>query len=201
MNAYIMNNNQKHGILSLLGGLGLIILFAGIFLQAIPFEYALVIAISIWMLTGVIAKFMGVTRQGQVTNTNWRHALVSLLAVSGVIIMLSGIFLNVPFNFALLVAIAFWVLSGAVASFLGVENKNKHRHNRYVVNQPYASKTLPDNETNEYASNKYNKYGQPAVKATTSSQYTNLNYCASCGSSMQKEDTFCANCGSSNTRI
>lgn len=201
MIAHPMNHNFKQGIISLIGGIGLLILLAGIFLNSVPFDYAIFIAISLWMLTGVIAKFMGVNRHGEVSNTNWRHALVSLLSIIGVIVLLSGIFLNVPFNTALVVAFVFWIFSGILSSFLGVSNRNRRskRYNRYM-NDQYTSSNQAMNNLSSQPS--YNTYGQPSPKATAApSYYTEKNICSNCGSSMEKEDTFCAYCGSSNTKF
>lgn len=202
MIAHPMNQNFKHGIISFIGGIGLVVLIAGIFINSIPFNYALFIAISLWMLSGVVAKFMGVTRQGEVSNTNWRHALVSFLSIMGVIVLLSGIFLDVPFYTAIVAAFVLWMLAGVVSSFLGVSNSRRRsrRYNRYVENQYNSSKQAINNFPSQSS---YSTYGQPSPKATATASSYNLekNLCSNCGSSMEKDDTFCAYCGSSNTKI
>ena len=189
-----MNNhqNQKQGILSFMGGLGVIILIAGIFLPSIEFTYALYVAISLWMLTAVIGKFMGINRHGEFLDTNWKDGLVTLLGVLGAMILFAGIFLNVPFSYALVVAIIFWVMSGVVASFLGVENNKKQKYYKVPNGIQYSSGSLPNDINYRYSSN---DYGNPSSKVTTSSANTSSIVCRNCGSPMYQSDTFCSECG------
>ena len=55
-----MKKNQKEALVKLLGGIGLIVLLLGLFTPMYEFMYGLVAAIAIWILTGVVAKYMGV---------------------------------------------------------------------------------------------------------------------------------------------
>lgn len=192
----IMNKNVKQGILSLLGGVGLIVLMAGIFLDSVQFYYALFLAISIWILAGVVSTFFGVTRSGKFTDTNWKNGLVSLISSIGVIIILAGVFLQVPFSYAIVGAIIFWVLAGVTSSFLGVKRHHRKHYNQYgPIGSQYTTPGSPYDNNDQYAS--YNQYEQPSQKVNGFYGEPAKHSCPKCGVSMHKEDTFCSNCGSS----
>lgn len=55
-----MNKNQKQAIVGLLSGIGVIVLLLGIFTEIYVFTTGLIIAIAIWILNGVLAKYWGV---------------------------------------------------------------------------------------------------------------------------------------------
>ena len=57
-----MKKKDKTLIVSLLGAIGLIILLLGIF-NVIYFWWGLLIALIIWILTGVLAKYWGVKKK------------------------------------------------------------------------------------------------------------------------------------------
>lgn len=57
-----MKNNIKNGIMALFGGLGLIALLLGVFTSVYPFNTGLIIAISIWIITGIVSAFAGIKR-------------------------------------------------------------------------------------------------------------------------------------------
>ncbi|MBW2991046.1 hypothetical protein KY348_05080 [Candidatus Woesearchaeota archaeon] len=57
-----MKTKDKKAVTSLLGAIGLIILLVGIF-TTMDFILALLIAIIIWILTGVLAKYWGVKKK------------------------------------------------------------------------------------------------------------------------------------------
>lgn len=59
-----MKENQKKALIALLGGIGTIVLLIGIFTDLYKFTYGLVAAIAIWILTGVVAKYLGVEEKG-----------------------------------------------------------------------------------------------------------------------------------------
>ena len=186
-----MEPHQKQGILSFLGGLGVIILVAGIFIDGIPFWTSLYVAIVLWMLTGVVAKFFGISRDGDLLNTDWKNGLVALVGTVGVIVFLSWVFLDVPFSIALIVAIAFWLFSGVLASFLNVNNKRKYSYKHSIRNKSSYYSPTPISGSNNYES-----YESPYIGTKTASDGPAKHLCPRCGSSMQKEDTFCSNCGS-----
>lgn len=58
-----MKENQKKALIALLGGIGTIVLLIGIFTDLYQFTYGLVVAIAIWILTGVVAKYLGVEKK------------------------------------------------------------------------------------------------------------------------------------------
>ena len=188
---FSMEPHQKQGILSFLGGLGVIVLLAGIFIDGIPFWTAVYIAIIIWMMTGVVAKFFGISRSGESINSNWRNGLVTLVGTLGVVVLLSWIFLNVPFSYAIVVAIAFWLSSGVLATFLGVNNKKNYSYNQSVGNgsKYYASTPISSRD-------RYDVYDSQYSNPKRASDGPAKHLCPRCGSSMHKDDTFCSNCGS-----
>lgn len=188
-----MNQNQKHGIISFIGGIGLIILFAGIFIPNFPFNLALVIAISLWMLTGVVSKLLGITRKGELSNTDWKNAVVALLSVMGVIVLLMGIFLGYSFDLTLFIALAFWILSVSLASFFGINNKKPKKNYPKSTGYLYPAESNIPSDNPNYSSN---RFGSPSMKAHQASK----NFCQACGSPIQQDDTFCSNCGSMSTR-
>ena len=57
-----MKKKDKTAIISLLGAIGLIVLLLGIF-TTWNFITALIIALIIWILTGVLAKYWGVKKK------------------------------------------------------------------------------------------------------------------------------------------
>ena len=57
-----MKKNEKEAIIKLLGGIGLIVLLIGLFTPLYEFLYGLIAAIAIWILSGVVAKWMGVEK-------------------------------------------------------------------------------------------------------------------------------------------
>ncbi len=58
-----MKKNQKDVLVKLFGAIGVIILLGGIFLQLYEFTTGLFVAIVIWILTGVLAKYWGVKKK------------------------------------------------------------------------------------------------------------------------------------------
>ena len=55
-----MKKNEKEALVKLLGGIGLIVLLIGLFTGLYEFMHGLVAAIAIWILSGVVAKYLGV---------------------------------------------------------------------------------------------------------------------------------------------
>ncbi|MGC9517312.1 MAG: hypothetical protein ACP5C3_06420 [Methanomicrobiales archaeon] len=51
-----MKDNQKNAILSLVGGIGLLVMLGGIF-GLYPFNYGLLGAIAIWIVAGVLKAY------------------------------------------------------------------------------------------------------------------------------------------------
>ncbi len=55
-----MSKNAKTGLVSLLGGLGLIALLVGIFTEIYSFGIGLIICIAFGVISGVLATMLGV---------------------------------------------------------------------------------------------------------------------------------------------
>ena len=58
---------------------------------------------------------------------NEKAALVKLLGGLGFLSLLVGIFTPIEFMYGLLGAFVFWIMSGVVATYLGVDKKKKKR--------------------------------------------------------------------------
>lgn len=56
-----MKKNQKQAIVSLISGLGVIVLLVGVFTDIYEFTTGLIIAIALWIIDGVVATFLGVS--------------------------------------------------------------------------------------------------------------------------------------------
>lgn len=218
-----MTYKYIQGILSLIAGIALIVLIIGIFSNVIPFNIALFIAISLWILAGVGESYLGIQRSGKFASySGWRTGIVALTSAVGVIILLAGVFLQssyFTFDDALILAITFWVGSSILASFLGVNKTGfiglRHHGLRRRAYQPINQGFVGYSTT--YSSNP--PYSQVSASSThasypqntpnnpvTAKPYTNNNYqpnkpvkifCPKCGASMHFDDTFCSNCGSS----
>jgi hypothetical protein len=58
-----MRENKINALIALMGGIGFIFLFAGIFLPQLEFVYGLFAAIACWILTGVLKAYYGVEKE------------------------------------------------------------------------------------------------------------------------------------------
>ena len=58
-----MSTAAKKAYVSLLGLVGLIVLFVGLFTDAYDFIIGLIIAIAIWIGSGILAKYWGVKKK------------------------------------------------------------------------------------------------------------------------------------------
>lgn len=58
-----MTKNQKQLVVSLAGAIGLIIMLIPIFTQTYSFGLGLIIAIAIWVISAVVAKYWGVKKE------------------------------------------------------------------------------------------------------------------------------------------
>ena len=58
-----MLKNVKTGLVSLLGGLGLVAFFVGIFTDIYSFGIGLIIAIAFWSAGGVLARVLGIKEE------------------------------------------------------------------------------------------------------------------------------------------
>jgi len=57
-----MKKNEKEALVALTGAIGLIVLLIPIFSGLYPFTYGLLGALIIWILTGVLKKYLGVKK-------------------------------------------------------------------------------------------------------------------------------------------
>jgi len=55
-----MSRNVKKGLITLLGGGGVILFLIGMFTSAYSFWVGLILALSAWIVTGAVATMMGV---------------------------------------------------------------------------------------------------------------------------------------------
>lgn len=108
---------------------------------------------------------------------NQKNGIVSFISGIGVIILLGGIFLDYyVFGVGLLIAIGFFIMSGVVATFLGVDDKS----------QAYY-----------YNSDQGKSFQEPSMHTPQSFEktQTGAEYCTKCGSRVDKGSSFCSSCG------
>ena len=58
-----MSKNAKRTYISLLSLVGLIALLLGLFTEALDFKIGLIIAIILWVVSGILAKYWGVKKE------------------------------------------------------------------------------------------------------------------------------------------
>jgi len=108
---------------------------------------------------------------------NQKSGIVSFISGIGVIILLGGIFLDYyDFGVGLLIAIGFFIMSGVVATFLGVDDKS----------QAY-----------NYNSDQGKSFQEPSMHTPRSFEktQTGAEYCTKCGTIIDKGSSFCTKCG------
>ena len=57
-----MSPNAKKALISLLGGVGFIVLLIGIFTDAYEFWVGVIAAIAIWIVSGAVSTWLGVKK-------------------------------------------------------------------------------------------------------------------------------------------
>lgn len=172
----LITEDTRQGIASLLGGLGVIVLIFGIFLD-LEFGIALSIAIFLWLLIDVFKTWIKVDRANNINVFKNRKAFVKLLSALGVWVIIFSIFTDsIRFELALVIAIALFIFSGIFSQFLGIAEPRPHRR-VYSTNPP---STLSDEENN-YKS--FDDSGPAKVS------------CNNCGAIVDKNDVFCSECG------
>jgi len=200
----IMNMQEKRGLISLIAGCGVIAILIGIF-SDVEFGHGLVVGVAFFILSGAVSTLIGLSEDGETLlknkgTANARRALVTLIAGFGVIILLSGIFVEgVDFSHALIVAVAIFILSGVVASFLGVSD-DKHcgmHYRQRNINRSTAYTTPVTSEESTYKPKQ--SFVREDMKAREKESLyepqITKKYCHSCGVPMNPEDDFCYNCG------
>ncbi|MFX0087479.1 MAG: zinc ribbon domain-containing protein [Candidatus Hodarchaeota archaeon] len=106
-------------------------------------------------------------------NRNQKKGLISFISGLGVIFLLVGIFTHYyTFGTGLVVAMVFWILSGALSTFLGI--------NEETAISPQHS---------------YQGDHLHEAPATFEKTATGALYCARCGSKIEKGSRFCSICG------
>lgn len=58
-----MKKNEKSALLALMGGAGLIILLVGAMTNLYDTKYGFLGALTLWILAGVLAKYLGVKKK------------------------------------------------------------------------------------------------------------------------------------------
>lgn len=111
---------------------------------------------------------------------NQKKGIVSFISGIGVIFLLVGIFTDqYDFGTGLVVAILFWIMSGVISSFLGVDDDDNYLSSSY-------------SHRNEY-SLKHSVSSRPSFEKTA----TGAQFCARCGERVDSGSSFCSNCGAS----
>jgi hypothetical protein len=59
----MMKKNEKEALIALMGAAGLIILLVGIFFEELEFVHALAVALALWILSGVVKKYLGMDKK------------------------------------------------------------------------------------------------------------------------------------------
>jgi hypothetical protein len=108
---------------------------------------------------------------------NQKKGIISFISGLGVIFLLIGIFTPYyDFGNGLIVAMVFWILSGVLSTFLGV-NEESTIYPRKSAQVDYIQESPT--------------YSEPSFEKTP----TGALYCTKCGSRIEKNSRFCATCG------
>ena len=108
---------------------------------------------------------------------NQKKGIISFISGLGVIFLLVGIFTHYyDFGTGLVVAMVFWILSGALSTFLGVDEEIAVYHQ--------------DSDQGDYVQ-RTSKISQSSSEKTQ----TKALFCTRCGSRIETGSIFCATCG------
>jgi hypothetical protein len=109
---------------------------------------------------------------------NQIKALESFLGGMGVIFIMLGIFTSLEFMVGLIIALFFWISSGAVSNLLD-EERDHHSH---------RSRNRPT----------HNRQQQQSSGSTPKTEWvgeTSSQFCSKCGEEIEANSLFCSNCG------
>ncbi|MFW9991834.1 MAG: hypothetical protein ACFFD4_07220 [Candidatus Odinarchaeota archaeon] len=190
-----MEKNQRDAFITLLGGIGLIVMLMGIFTDWLEFEEAIIIAVAFWILTGVAGSM-----QSDSVDRNLKTGIVSFLGGAGLVVLIMGIFTDwLEFEIAIVIAMSIWVVTGALAAYIGEDDKTSQLRDRNYYTSPapvYArsspSHYSPDPEKVEMAPISKQAYYKPVSAKIESTS----KYCRKCGNSVDVGSNFCFFCGS-----
>ena len=172
----LITEDTRQGISSLLGGLGIIVIIFGIFLE-LDFGTAITIAFFLWLMIDVFKTWIKVDKINNTNIFNNGKAFVKLLTAIGVWIIIFSIFMqSIGFGLAIVIAVVLFIFSGIFSQFLGVAEPRPHRR-MYATNPP----SIPRSEIQNFDS--FNDKG-PA-------KYS----CNNCGALINRNDVFCSECG------
>jgi hypothetical protein len=172
----LITEDTRQGIASLLGGLGVLVLIFGIFLD-LDFGLALVIAVFLWLLTDVFKTWVKIDQTTNTNKFNNRKAFVKLLSILGVWVIIFSIFtISIRFELAIVIAVALFIFSGIFSEFFGVSEPRQPRR-RYTSN-PLSTPLYKKADFESFNEQEPAKYS-----------------CNNCGALIDKNDVFCSECG------
>jgi len=163
--------HEKQAITTLFGGMGVIVILMGIFMDSPDFELAIVIAVAIWVFTGALGTFLDTEHDGN--DFKPMKALIAFLGGSGAIVIMMAIFLDtLNFGMALVIAVSIWILTGTLSVFF----KEGQPSSGY-----YTSHHTPRQEFTPK---------KPKVAPISKSMF-----CTNCGTELEAESLYCTSCG------
>ena len=186
-------SKEKHGVSSFLGAMGVIALLAGIFLSGLEFTEGLVIAITFWIMAGIVEAFF--YQKWENNQDRYRKLAASILGGTGLIVIIGTIFdvFRIEFTEALFIAITLWILSGVI----GPPNISRYSSKYRQRFMPYDAKPVTDGGSYQSTSQTQQKITTYTVtQPSESEEGPAKGQCSSCGSSVATDAIFCQNCGS-----
>jgi hypothetical protein len=174
-----VKKNYKDAIITLIGGMGVLPILMAIFGRGmLDFGYAIVIAFSFFLISGVLNGLL-VETEGEpgplLLRNSQKDAILTLVGGMGVIVILMSIFGRgmLDFGYAIVIAYGIFLITGTL--------------NILIEERP--SKTKKE----EIFSNSEDMKGKSKI---ASLNLSSTNLCSSCGYKLEKGSIFCTNCGS-----
>ena len=112
-------------------------------------------------------------------NRGQKKALESFLGGMGVVFIMLGIFTSLEFMVGLIIAMFFWISSGAISQLLEEEDPQR------------PQKSYPRSDTRQSQS----KVSSSTAKTEWSNNSPSSRYCAKCGEEIEENSFFCTSCG------